>query len=182
MESFTELINIRKSIRSYSAKPVESWKVDALIEAVRLAPSASNSQPWKLIIIDDPNLKKTVAEATWSTLVSFNKFSLQAPLIGVLTIEKPKIITQIGATLKDREFSLIDIGIAASHFCLQAADLGLGTCMIGWFDEKVIQDLLNIPQKTRIGLLITAGYESNSPPKKRLRKRRDQMSSFNSYR
>ncbi len=177
---FAELMQVRQSVRSYLDKSIEKWKLDKLIEAVRLSPSASNSQPWKLILVDEPDLKTKVARATYSNLVSFNKFAPQAPVLAVLTIEKPKIITQIGGRLKDREFPLIDIGIAAAHFCLQATELGLGTCMIGWFDEERIKELLTIPAKTRIGLVITLGY-SNEEMRKKIRKSPDKMSCFNSY-
>lgn len=177
---FAELIQARQSVRSYIDKAVEDWKVERLIEAVRLAPSASNSQPWKLIIVNDPEKKDRVAKATYSTLVSFNRFAPQAPLLAVLTIERPKIVTQIGATLKDREFPLIDIGIAASQFCLQATALDLGTCMLGWFDEQAIRDILGIPKKVRIGLVMTVGY-SNESPRKKIRKKKEQMSAYNHY-
>ncbi len=177
---FSELILSRQSVRSYEDREVESWKIDTLIEAVRNAPSASNSQPWKLIIVDDPEKKQSVAKSTYSALVSFNRFAVQAPVIVVLTIEKAGIVTQIGAKLKDREFSLIDIGIAACQFCLQAAELGLGTCMLGWFDEDAIKAQLNIPAKVRIGLVITLGY-GNDSKRAKSRKAKEQMSSFNSY-
>lgn len=177
---FSELMLARRSVRSYTNKPVEEWKVEKLIEAVRYAPSASNSQPWKLIVVDDPEMRDQVARATYSTLISFNRFASQAPLLAVLTIERPKIITQIGATLKDREFPLIDIGIAASHFCLQATALGLGTCMLGWFDEQALRKILHIPKKIRIGLVLTVGY-SDEPLRKKIRKKKEQMSSFNVY-
>ena len=71
--------------------------------------------------------------------------------------------------------------MSASHFCLQAADLGLGTCMLGWFDEQIIKNILSIPEKNRLGLVITLGYEGTDEPKKRVRKSREQMSSRNSY-
>ena len=180
--NFTELIKNRQSVRKYSKKPVESEKITQLIEAVRLAPSASNSQPWKLIVVTEPELKNKVAEATYSSLVSFNKFVPQAPVLIVLTIEKPKLVTQIGGKLKKREFPLIDIGIAAEHLCLQAAELGLGTCMLGWFDEPEIKKLLNIPTKTRVGLVISLGYPPDDyPVRKKIRKQVGEMCSFNRY-
>jgi nitroreductase len=179
---FSQLITVRQSVRSYQDKPVEEEKLAQLIEAVRLAPSASNSQPWKLIIVNDPALKDKVAKATFSTLVSFNKFVPQAPVLAVLVIEKPKIVTQIGGMLKDREFSLIDIGIAAEHFCLQAANLDLGTCMLGWFDEPAVKQLLNIPQHKRIGLVIALGYaKEDDLVRRKNRKSTEEMSSFNTY-
>lgn len=179
---FTTLLLARQSVRRYRDQPVEPEKIAQLIEAVRLAPSASNSQPWKLIIVDEPELKNQVARATYSTLVSFNKFVPQAPVLAVLVVEKPKLITQIGGRLKDRDFPLIDIGIAAEHFCLQATELGLGTCMLGWFDEPVIQKLLHIPPDKRIGLLITLGYAADDgPPRPKFRKASAEMCSFNRY-
>ena len=180
--NFSHLIAARQSVRSYEDKPVEDEKLSQLIEAVRLAPSASNSQPWKLIIVNDHCLKEKVAKATFSSLVSFNKFATQAPALAVLVIEKPKVITQIGSMLKNREFSLIDIGIAAEHFCLQAADLGLGTCMLGWFDETTIKQLLHIPEQKRIGLVITLGYaKAGDPIRKKIRKNFDEMCNYNRY-
>lgn len=179
---FQELINRRQSVRKYQEKPVEREKLQKLIEAVQIAPSASNSQPWKLIIVDEPELKDKVANATFSKLVSFNKFAPQAPVMAVLVIEKPKIITQIGGSVKKREFPLIDIGIAAEHFCLQATELELGTCMLGWFNEKKIKTLLNIPKKKRIGLVISLGYfPVDYKQREKIRKSEDEMSSFNTY-
>ena len=179
---FSQLIARRQSVRSYQDKPVEEEKIAQLIEAVRLAPSASNSQPWKLIVVNDPALKDKVARATFSALVSFNKFVIQAPVLAVLVIEKPKIVTQIGGLLKDREFSLIDIGIAAEHFCLQAAQLDLGTCMLGWFDEQAVRRLLNIPGHKRIGLIIALGYaEEGYPLRGKTRKSVEEIVSYNQY-
>ena len=179
---FSELIKIRQSVRKYQDKPVEKEKLQKLIESVRLAPSTSNSQPWKLILVDEPELKDKIARATFSKAVSFNKFAPEAPVIAVLTIENPKLITRIGSIIKNREFPLIDIGIAAENFCLQAAELGLGTCMLGWFNEKQIKKLLDIPRKTRIGLVITLGYaEEGYPLRKKNRKDTEVMSSFNGY-
>jgi nitroreductase len=180
---FSELVRIRQSVRRYQERPVEPEKLRAIVESVRVAPSASNSQPWTLIIVDDPPLKDKVARATYSSTISFNQFSLEAPVIAVLTIEKPRVITQIGGWIKQREFPLIDIGIAAEHFCLQAVDLGLGTCIVGWFDEKVIKRLLNIPRSTRVALLITLGYAVEGyPVRSKIRKDTNAMSHHNAYR
>lgn len=179
---FSELIALRQSVRAYTDRPVEQEKLDLLIEAVRLSPSASNSQPWRLIMVTEPTLREKVARATYSTLVSFNKFVPQAPALAVLVIERPKIVTQIGARLKDRDFPLIDIGIAAAHFCLQATELGLGTCMLGWFDEATVQQLLHIPRHKRVGLLISLGYAApDDPLRPKIRKTREAMSSSNGY-
>ena len=179
---FSELVTLRQSVRKYQDKPVEREKIELLIEAVRLAPSACNSQPWKLIIVDEPELKDRVARATTSPGMSLNKFVPQAPVIAVLTLEKAKLSSQVGALMKNREFPLIDIGAAAEHFCLQAVELGLGTCMLGWFDERTIKRLLHIPRRTRIGLLIALGYAADGDSlRKKVRKDACAMSSFNCY-
>ena len=179
---FSQLITVRQSVRKYANRPVPEETLVRLVEAVRLSPSASNSQPWRLILVTDPALRDRVARATFSRLVSFNRFAPQAPVLAVLVVEKPKVITQIGGRLKDRDFPLIDIGIAASHFCLQAADLGLGTCMLGWFDEAVIRELLHIPASRRIGLVITLGYPADDDQlRPKIRKSVAEMCSRNGY-
>ena len=182
MRTFQELINLRQSARKYSETPVEREKIEKIIEAVHIAPSACNSQPWKIIIVDEPELKNEVAKATFSKTISFNKFTAEAPVIAVLVIEKAKLIAQIGGSIKNMEYPKIDIGIAAAHFCLQAAELGLGTCMIGWFDEKKIHQLLNIPEKRKIGLVITLGYlPEEYKMRKKIRKPLSEICGFNSY-
>ena len=180
--NFQELIHERQSVRKYRDKPVEKEKIDKLIEAVHVAPSACNSQPWKLVIVNEPELKNKVAKATFNKAISFNKFAVEAPVIAVLVIEKAKPIAQIGGLIKNQEYPEYDIGIAAAHFCLQAAELGLGTCMMGWFDEKKIQQLLNIPKKRKIGLVITLGYPTEDyKQRKKNRKPLDEICGFNAY-
>jgi nitroreductase len=179
---FDELILARRSVRQYQPKAVEPEKLQALIEAVRMAPSANNAQPWKLILVDDPAIRQQVAMATFSKTVSFNKFALQAPVIAVLTIEPHSLITQVVGWLRKRPFYLIDIGIAAAHFCLQATELGLGTCILGWFDESEIRKILHIPRATRVALVIALGYSADNPPARpKTRKATEVMSSRNSY-
>lgn len=180
--TFQELVNQRQSVRKYQEKPVEREKMETILEAVHLAPSACNSQPWKIIVVDNPELKNEVAKSTFNKAVSFNRFAVQAPVIAVLVIEKPKLIAQIGGSLKNQEYPMYDIGIAAAHFCLQAAELGLGTCIIGWFDEKKIKTLLKIPEKKKIGLVITLGYPPDDYKlRKKIRKPLGEICGSNSY-
>ena len=179
---FSDLLYKRQSVRKYLNRVVEKEKIMQIVEAVRLAPSACNSQPWTLVMVDEPDLKEKVARATFSSAVAFNRFTLEAPVIAVLVMEKPKLITQIGGRIKNQEYPYYDIGIAAEHFCLQAAELGLGTCILGWFDEKKIMELLQIPKSKKIGLLITLGYAPDDYKiRKKIRKSLDEMCKFNSY-
>lgn len=179
--NFDELVKKRFSVRKYKNQPVEPEKVVTCIEAARLAPSASNSQPWKFIVVNDPVLKEKVASETFSSLVSFNKFVHQAPVIVVMVLEKPRLITQIGKKIKNKEWPLIDIGIAAEHFCLQAAEIGLGTCMLGWYNEKEIKKLLNIPSSLTIALLISLGYPEKETAPEKKRKSTEEILSYNGY-
>ncbi len=178
---FLELVQQRFSARKYRSAAVDRSVVERCLEAAGLAPSASNSQPWHFVVCDDPELKDKVAAQTWNRVLSFNKFAQQAPVIVAFVLEKPKVITQIGGHIKNKEYPLIDIGIAAEHFCLQAHEEGLGTCMLGWFNEQAVKKLLNVPNTKSIALLITLGYHDyqNLPAKKR--NSLTQMMSYNGY-
>ena len=180
MIEFIDLIKTRQSVRKYSDKQVEKNKIELCIEAARLAPSACNSQPWKYIVVEEPILKNKVAKETFSAVAPFNKFVLQAPVIIAVVMEKPSFLSQFGGRIKNKDFYLIDIGITAEHFCLQAAELGLGSCMLGWFNEKNIIKLLKIPAKKRIGLLITLGYPDDELRVKK-RKEISEICNYNMY-
>jgi len=180
--TFLELIQKRQSDRKYTNQEVEKEKLERCLEAARLAPSASNSQPWTFVVVNEPELKEKVALKTFGPAKTFNKFVPQAPVIMVLVLEKPKIITELGGRVKKKEWPLIDIGIAAEHFCLQAAEEGLGTCMLGWFDEQSIKQLLNIPESNTIPLLITLGYTPGDYKlRKKVRKKFEKVVKWNSY-
>lgn len=177
---FLDLVKKRQSDRLYHSTAVEPEKILRCIEAARLAPSACNSQPWHFIVVDNPELKKQLADATSDKLLSMNHFTYQAPVHVVLVREKANITARLGGLVKDRDFTVTDCGIAAAHFCLQAADEGLGTCMLGWFKEKRVKELLQIPSSKRVELIITLGYPANATRNK-VRKTQEQILSFNKY-
>ena len=180
--TFNELILKRQSDRKYIDKPVSREIIQRCLEAARLAPSASNSQPWTFVVIDDPELKNEVAHKTYGPLKSFNKFVPEAPVILAIVMEKPKLITEAGGRIKKKEYPLIDVGIAAEHFCLAAAEAGLGTCMLGWFDEKSVKKLINVPKQKNIPLLITLGYTPDGyRTRKKIRKEFEKVVKYNSY-
>jgi len=178
---FLDLVKTRQSVRKYLDKPVEREKIERCLEAARLAPSANNSQPWSFIVVEDPRLKDAVARNTFDKLISFNRFSLQAPVLILIISERPSFFSRIGSAIKDKQFSLIDIGITAEHFCLQATEEGLGTCMLGWFNEKGVKALLNISPSQRVELIITMGYPESNQIRPKKRKSIDQIRSYNSY-
>lgn len=180
--NFLDLVKNRQSVRRYLAKEIEPDKLNRCMEAARLAPSASNSQPWSFIVVNDPGLKDKVAKQTFDQVISFNKFVVQAPVLVVFIIEKPKVITRVGSFIKKIEYPQIDIGIASQNFCMQATEEGLGTCMLGWFKETPIKKLLNIPAKKKIGLIVSVGY----PPedyriREKSRKSFAEVVKYNSY-
>jgi nitroreductase len=180
--SLKKLILTRQSVRRYAETAVEPEKLNQCLEAARLAPSASNSQPWKFIVVDKEHLRSGVAMATFSDIKLINKFTLQAPVIVVIVMEKAKLITRLAMMIKKKEWPLIDIGIAAEHFCLQATELGLGTCMIGWFEEDKIKKLLQIPSDKSIGLVISLGYAIDGYPQRtKIRKPMEEIVRYNKY-
>lgn len=174
---FLELVKKRQSDRKYESRAVEREKVVQCLEAARWAPSACNSQPWKFVVVDDPALLSPIALAAAS--MGMNKFAHEAPVFVAVVLEKMNFTARIGSVIKDKEYSLLDVGIAVEHFCLQAAEIGLGTCIMGWFDEKKVKKLLQIENK-RVPLLISVGYPA-SPTRKKVRKTLDEMSSWNKY-
>lgn len=175
---FSELVKIRQSDRRYIDKPVEKEKVLQCIESARLSPSANNSQPWKFIVIDEPELKEQIAQCADS--LGMNKFTHQSPVIVAVVYEQQNILSSIGSVLKNKPYYLMDIGMAVNQFCLQAADLGLGSCIIGWFDEKRVKSLLKITRSKRVPLLIAIGYPGTETRAKK-RKPLEEISSWNGY-
>lgn len=174
------LIGTRQSDRGYSDIPVEREKVERILEAGRISPSACNSQPWKFILVDDPVLRKGLAEAASSKALGMNLFAAQAPVMLVIVREKPTMVARLGGKIKDKDYSLIDIGIAAGNISLQAAAEGLGSCMLGWFNETEVKKLLEIPRSKRVELIITIGY-SNKPFREKRRKDISEVAAYNHY-
>ena len=180
-QSFLELVRQRQSVRGYTSQPVESFKIAQCIEAARLAPSACNAQPWRFIVVDDPHLKNQLADLTADRWLPLNHWTKQAPVHVVIVVESPNLTSRIGAAVKKRDFPWIDLGIAAEHFCLQAVAQGLGTCMLGWFKEDKVKQLLHIPANKRIGLLITLGYPADPKIRPKIRKPLDDIRCKNRY-
>ncbi len=177
-----DIIRHRRSIRRYLDKPVERDKIMLCLEAARLAPSTCNSQPWKFIVVDDRELKDRLCRAAFSGIYSVMSFAGKAPVIVAVVSEKARFLARIGSLFRGTNFYLIDIGIATEHFVLQAEELGLGTCWLGWFNEGAVKSILNVPKDRRIDILIALGYydrEKIGRPHKR--EPMSQIASFNSY-
>lgn len=109
-----------------------------------------------------------------------NSFAKAAPIIVVVVSERVSFMTKIGGYFRGTSFYLMDVGIAVEHFILQAAELGLGTCWIGWFNEKETKKILNIPSDKKIDCVVSLGY-SEEPPREKNRKPPEEIASFNEY-
>jgi len=177
-----DLLKHRKSVRDFLDRPVDREKIMMCLEAARLAPSACNSQPWKFIVVDDRQLKDKLCRAAFGGIYLINSFCKKAPVIVVVVSEKSKFLARIGGMFRGTKYYLIDIGIAVEHFVLQAEDLGLGTCWIGWFNEGAVKSILNVPQHKKIDILIALGYyDREKLGSEHGREPMDKIVSFNSY-
>lgn len=177
---FKSLVLSRQSDRGYLDQPVEKDKLANILECARMAPSACNAQPWHIIVVDDPEIKNKVADATSEKLLGMNHFTKQAPIHLVIIEESANFTSNFGSWIKRKHFPLIDIGIVAEHICLAAASEGLGSCMVGWFDESKVKKILDIPSSKRVLLIITLGYPAKETRTK-IRKPIEKIVSYNSY-
>ena len=170
--NFSEIAQTRQSCRSYDEnRPVEQEKLDAILESVRLAPSACNGQPYHLTVCQGETAKQ-VAAATQG--MGMNKFASQAPVLIVIS-EKPYVKSAaLGAKVKGNDYRSIDIGIAAAYLTAEAAAQGLGSCILGWLDDEKIRKICNLDAPVR--LVITLGYAKEGDPlRKKKRKDMDEL-------
>ncbi|MBM3296815.1 MAG: hypothetical protein FJY83_04375, partial [Candidatus Aminicenantes bacterium] len=130
------IIGRRRSIRRFLDTPLERDMILSCLEAARLAPSAENAQPWRFLVIDDPEVKARFCREAFSGLYGRTRFAERAPAL-ILILSRTEFRTHaLGRQLQGISFQLIDIGIAGEHLVLRAAELGLGSCWIGWFHTR----------------------------------------------
>ena len=164
--NFMEIAENRQSCRSYDAERiVEEEKLQAILAAARLAPSACNGQPYKITVCTGENAKAVAAACAG---MGMNKFAVQAPVQLVIS-EMPYVKSAaLGAKLKKNDYRSIDIGIVAAYLTAEAAAQGLSTCILGWLDDSKIRDICGLEYPVR--LVITLGYAAEGDklrPKKR---------------
>ena len=177
--AFIDLVKKRRSVRRYAAKPVPREVIDRCLEAARLAPSACNSQPWNFIVVDDETLKNKLAGAAFSGAYSMNAFAGKAPVLVAVIREKSTYFATLAGYFRGVRYSLIDIGIACEHFVLQAAEDGVGTCWLGWFNERAVRKVLNIPGNKKVDILISMGYPEETEGRNKERKPLSEIRRFN---
>lgn len=164
--NFKEIAENRQSCRAYDpSRLVESEKLEAILASARLSPSACNGQPYHITVCQGENAKR-VAKATQS--MGMNKFASDAPVMLVIS-EKPYVKTAaLGAKVKNNDYRSIDIGILAAYITAEATAQGLGTCMLGWFEDAKLREICGVD--TPVRLVITLGYPAEGDqlrPKKR---------------
>ena len=164
-----QILNSRRSVRSFDSRPVNEKDILSIIEAARLAPSACNSQTWRFIFVTQREIIRKICHEAMRPVIP-NKWLEQAPLVIVGCSQLDVIANRIGGRVTGIEYYQIDIGIAMEHMVLKATELGLGTCWIGWFDETHLKGILGIPQKIKVSALLAVGYPKEAPGKKRKRK------------
>ena len=144
-----------------------------------MAPSACNSQPWKMVVVDEPLLVKQLAEAISPGDKPVNKFAGQVPVL-VAVVEEQAVLAPGAAAAAERWVG-IDNGSAISHFCLEAAELGLGSCIMGSFDEAQVKALLGVPAEKTVRIVIALGYPSDETIRPKVRRDLAQAVCFNHY-
>jgi len=160
---FIELVNKRYSVRAYKSDPVEKEKLLSVLDAARLAPTASNRQPFQ-IIVTKTSRKKTKLLSIYS-----REWFVQAPLvICVCGIREKAWVRKDG-----REYLYVDVAIVMDYITLAAADLGLGTCMIAAFNEENARKVLSIPPEVEPILFTPLGYPDDLPGIKKRKKLKD---------
>lgn len=173
---FFELIAMRESCRDFANHPVEHEKLVRCLEAARVAPSASNGQPWSFIAIESAAVAPQVAKCLQTA--GMNQFASACPCFVTVVEEESNLTARFGARMKKQDYSATDIGIAATHFCLAATAQGLSTCIVGWFDEPALKTLLDIPEKKRVRLVLCVGYAGNPGIRAKVRKTFDEIVTF----
>lgn len=151
---FLKIAQTRQSCRSYDEqKPVEQEKLDAILEAARLAPSACNGQPYHITVCHGEKAKEA-AEATMG--MGMNKFASQAPVVLVIS-EMPYVKSAaVGAKVKKNDYRSIDIGIVTAYLTAEATAQGLSTCILGWLDDDKLRKICGVDHPVR--LVVTLGY------------------------
>ncbi len=165
--SFEQLVLKRQSYRKYLDKPVEKEKLEKIVEIAHFAPSACNSQPWKMHVVVEPETVKSLS--AYLRDFGMNQFTKEVPAFIVVSELEAKLA--IGSKLKydNNHFVKYDVGELIAYITLAAEDFGLSTCILGWLNNKKIASLLNFEEGEQANVVVAIGY-SESPTRKKVRK------------
>ena len=175
--NFLELAARRQSARKYvPGRRIPREILDRCLEAARLAPSACNSQPWSFMVADEPEQVRALAEeACGHAPYGMNRFAREASALVAVVTEKMKLAARLGAQFRGVQYSLVDLGSACEHLVLQAAEDGVASCWLGWFDEGAVKRRLGIPRGKKVDLLICLGYAADETVRPKNRKSLDEI-------
>lgn len=158
---FLGLAGRRRSCRRYDAeRDVPPEALHYCFEAVRLAPSACNQQPWHLVGVRDSEMRNRLCNEALLPGINHD-WMADAPVIVALCVKLSVLTHRVAPAFSGIPYYLLDAGIAGEHLVLAAAEQGLGSCWIGWIQEKRVRRLLNIPRRVRVPALITLGYPAD---------------------
>jgi nitroreductase len=165
-----EVIGERRSVRSYQDRPVEEAKLQKVLEAARLAPSAGNRQEWRFVVVQDAALRQKLMEAARG-----QQFVGDAPVVIAACAAEHGHVMSCG-----HPSFLVDVSIALEHIALAARALGLGTCWVGAFEQRLVRDALGIPDSVEVVQLMALGYPTDWPGPKE-RKRMDEIVRYDGW-
>ena len=171
---FLEIANLRQSCRSYDeTREVEPQKLEAILEAVRLAPSACNGQPYHLTVCRGEKAREVAAACMG---LGMNKFAAQAPVLIVISEADYNKTAALGAKVKGNDYRSIDIGITTAYLTAEATAQGLSTCILGWLDDDKIRKICDLKHPVR--LVITVGYAKDDALRAKKRKELSELVSY----
>jgi len=156
-EVFLKLCKTRQSCRSYKHQEIADELINKCINCARLAPSACNKQPWRFSIVKDEDQRLAIANTALLPALPM-PWVKDAPVIIAMSVEKSFITHTLAPLLSGLNYQLIDAGIAGEHLALAAESLHLGTCWIGWFNERRVKKIIKLPRNLRVVSLFTLGY------------------------
>jgi len=167
-----DAMKIRKSVRSYKNQPVEKEKIQRILEAAQIAPSAMNLQEWRIVVVtDNSTIKRIVSGA-----VPSQKFITEAPVLFVCCAETDKANMKCG-----HPRYAVDLSIAVDHMMLAAVEVDLGTCWIGGFSQQPVKDILNIPEEIEVFSLLPIGYPTDPETAAKKRKLIDEIVCYDTW-
>ena len=162
MKSVLDLASQRFSCRSYKPNTVPPEVIEKIVEAARLAPSACNRQPWRFTIVTDPEIRRQLAREGILPGLGMTWLA-DAPVKLVLGLKKSLVTHKVAPLISGVDYSMLDIGIAGEHAVLQATEFGLGSCWIGWINQKTTRQIVNWPPEIIPQAFITIGWPNTLP-------------------
>lgn len=173
-QPFIELVKHRTSCRAYEPKPVPKEYLELMLEAARLSPSACNKQPWRFAVVQDGAMRMRLVRESLRVGIEM-KWAANAGAIIAMGVQRSAIVHKVGAKVSGVEYPQIDLGIAGEHLVLQAEELGLGTCWIGWINQKSVRRIVGWPRNIEPLGLITVGWPASRDRKTRPRLELDEI-------